>query len=259
MILKINVKLHYRLSEPMDLLLQIEAADLVDQRVRSTEIWTSDVAHFSRVAADDGIGERIWIRAEGDFSCTYIAEIAVDRPILDISALPQTPLHLLPGETIKHLMPSRYCPSDEFQAFVDAEFGDLAGGARIAAMRDWIESAFSYVPGSSHAQTTALDSFVQRQGVCRDFAHVLVTLARASSIPARFASVYAPDVTPQDFHAVAEVYLGGSWHLIDPTGMADADTMARIGVGSDASSVAFLTSFGSMEFVNQSVSVTRQA
>jgi transglutaminase-like putative cysteine protease len=66
-------------------------------------------------------------------------------------------------------------------------------------------------------------------------------------------------VTPQDFHAVAEVYLGGSWHLIDPTGMADADTMARIGVGSDASSVAFLTSFGSMELVNQSVSVTRQA
>ena len=54
MILKLDVKLHYRLSEPMDLLLQIEAADLVDQQVRSTEIWTSDVAHFSRVSADDG-------------------------------------------------------------------------------------------------------------------------------------------------------------------------------------------------------------
>ncbi len=259
MILKLNVTLHYRLSEPMDLLLQIEAADFADQRVRSAEIWTSDVAHFSRVTADDGIGERIWIHAEGDFSCTYLAEIAVDRPALDISALSQTPLHLLPGETIRHLMPSHYCPSEQFHAFVDAEFGNLAGGARIAAMRDWIESAFSYVPGSSHAQTTALDSFAQRQGVCRDFAHVLVTLARASSIPARFVSVYAPDVTPQDFHAVAEVYLEGSWHLIDPTGMAGADTMARIGVGSDASNVAFLTSFGSMELINQSVSVTRQA
>ncbi|MES1965719.1 transglutaminase family protein [Psychrobacter sp. AH5] len=259
MILKVNVKLHYRLSAPMALLLQIEAADLVDQRVRSSEIWTSDVAHFSRVGADEGIGERIWIRTEGDFSCTYTAQITVDRPVLDLSTLPEVPLHLLPGETIKYLMPSRYCPSDQFQAFVDAEFGDLAGGARIAAMRNWIESAFSYVPGSSHAQTTALDSFVQRQGVCRDFAHVLVSLARASSIPARFASVYAPEVTPQDFHAVAEVYLGGSWHLIDPTGMADADTMARIGVGADASSVAFLSAFGSMELINQSVSVTRQA
>lgn len=259
MILKLNVKLHYRLPEPMDLLLQIEAADLLDQQVRSTEIWTSDVAHFSRVIADDGIGERIWIRSEGDFSCTYLAEIAIDRPVLDISALSQVPPHLLPGETIKYLMPSRFCPSDQFQAFVDAEFGDLDGGTRIAAMRDWIESTFSYVSGSSHAQTTALDSFVQRQGVCRDFAHVLVTLARASSIPARFVSVYAPEVTPQDFHAVAEVYLGGSWHLIDPTGMAEADTMARIGVGSDASSVAFLTAFGSINLINQSVSVTRQA
>ena len=259
MILKLNVTLHYRLSEQMDLLLQIEAADLVDQRVRSAEIWTSDVAHFSRITADDGIGERIWIHAEGDFSCTYLAEIDVDRPTLDISALPQTPLHLLPGETIKHLMPSRYCPSDQFQAFVEAEFGNLSGGARIAAMRDWIESALSYVPGSSHTQTTALDSFIQRQGVCRDFAHVLVTLSRASSIPARFASVYAPDVTPQDFHAVAEVFLAGSWYLIDPTGMADANTMARIGVGADASSVAFLTAFGSVDLINQSVSVTRQA
>lgn len=258
MLLKLNVKLHYRLPAPMDLLLQIEAADLVDQRVRSAEIWTSDVAHFSRVVADDGIGERIWIRAEGDFSCTYTAEIDIDRPVLDISALPQTAPHLLPGEAIKYLMPSRFCPSDQFHDFVNAEFGDLSGGARIAAMRDWIESTFSYVPGSSHAQTTALDTFVQRQGVCRDFAHVLVTLARASTIPARFVSVYAPDVTPQDFHAIAEVYLGGSWHLIDPTGMASADTIARIGVGADASGVAFLTAFGSMELVNQSVSVTRQ-
>ena len=258
MILKLNVKLHYKLPAPMDLLLQIEAADLADQQVRSTEIWTSDVAHFSRVAADDGIGERIWIHTEGDFSCTYIAEIAVDRPVLDISKLNQTPFHFLPGETIKYLMPSRFCPSDQFHDFVNAEFGDFNGGARIAAMRDWIESTFSYVPGSSHGQTTALDTLVQRQGVCRDFAHVLVTLARASSIPARFVSVYAPDVTPQDFHAVVEVYLEGSWHLVDPTGMAEANTMARIGVGADASSVAFLAGFGSMELINQSVSVTRQ-
>jgi transglutaminase-like putative cysteine protease len=152
-------------------------------------------------------------------------------------------------------MPSRYCPSDEFQTFVAAEFGHLEGGARIAAMRDWIERAFSYVPGVSNAQTTALDSFVQRQGICRDYAHVLVTLARASTIPARFASVYAPDVTPQDFHAVAEVYLDGTWHLVDATGMAPADTIARIGVGADAADVAFLSAFGQAGFVAQTVSV----
>lgn len=174
--------------------------------------------------------------------------------MLNISALPAVAPHLLPGDTVRYLMPSRFCPSDEFQTFVSAEFGTFEGGARIAAMKDWINRSFTYAPGSSNAQTTALETFVQRRGVCRDFAHVMITLARASAIPARFASVYAPGVTPQDFHAVAEIYLGGTWHLVDATGMAPADTIARIGVGMDAAEVAFLSAFGRIEYVEQSVS-----
>ena len=93
----------------------------------------------------------------------------------------------------------------------------------------------------------------------------MIVLARACSIPARFASVYAPDVTPQDFHAVAEVFLanpdgeGGAWHLVDPTGMATAADMVKIGVGRDALDVAFLTAFGTVELVEQQVSVKRAA
>ncbi|MFP7569838.1 transglutaminase-like domain-containing protein [Marivita sp. S2033] len=257
MILDINVHLAYRLDVPLDLLLQIEAADLADQRLVSANIQTSDVSHFVRVAAEDGLGERIWIRADGLFRCDYTARLDIDRPVLDIAPLSAVPPHLLPGDTVRYLMPSRYCPSDEFQTFVAAEFGHLSGGAQIAAMRDWITGAFEYVPGASNAQTTALDTFVQRQGVCRDFAHVMVTLARAATIPARFASVYAPDVTPQDFHAVAEIYLEGTWHLVDATGMARADTIARIGIGPDAANVAFLSAFGKIMFEAQSVSVTR--
>lgn len=254
MYLDIDVHFSYRLQGPTDLLVQIEAASLADQKVLNADLQTSDVDHFARVAAEDGMGERIWIRASGEFRCDYTARVAVDRPQFDISALNAVPPHLLPGETVRYLMPSRFCPSDQFQAFVAAEFGNVAGGQRIAAMRDWINRAFSYVPGASDAQTTALETFVQRQGVCRDFAHVLITLARASTIPARFASVYAPGVTPQDFHAVAEIYLDGAWHLVDATGMASADTIARIGVGSDASDVAFLSAFGKIELVEQTVS-----
>jgi len=254
--LDINVHLHYQLSGPIDLLLQIEVADLADQMLQSSKLDTSDVDHIARVTADDGLGERMWIRADGEFHCDYTARVIIDRPVLDIAALQAVPNHLLPGDTVRHLMPSRYCPSDEFQSFVAAEFGDLQGGARIAAMRDWITEAFTYVPGSSDAQTTALDSFVRRQGVCRDYAHVMITLARASAIPARFASVYAPGVTPQDFHAVAEVFLDGTWHLVDATGMAPADTIARIGVGPDAAGVAFLSAFGQITMIEQTVSVT---
>jgi len=254
--LDVNVHLKYQLSGPTDLLLQIEIADLADQKLQSSKMDTSDVDHIARVTAEEGLGERIWIRTDGEFRCDYTARVIVDRPVLDISALRAVPPHLLPGDTVRYLMPSRYCPSDEFQSFVAAEFGDRQGGARIAAMRDWVNKAFSYVPGSSNAQTTALDTFVQRQGVCRDYAHVMIALARASTIPARFASVYAPGVTPPDFHAVAEVYLDGTWHLVDPTGMAPADTIARIGVGPDAAGVALLTAFGQATLMNQTVSVT---
>lgn len=254
MILDLNVHLVYRFPVPVDFLMQIEVPDLADQKLLSADLRTSDVSHFARVTAEEGMGERIWMRADGEFRCDYTSRINVDRPELNLSTLPAVAPHRLPGDTVRYLMPSRFCPSDQFQAFVEAEFGQFEGGARIAAIRDWINGAFSYVPGSSNAQTTALETFVQRQGICRDYAHVMITLARASAIPARFASVYAPGVEPQDFHAVAEIYLDGTWHLVDATGMAPADTIARIGIGSDAADVAFLSVFGKMDLVEQSVS-----
>jgi transglutaminase-like putative cysteine protease len=168
-----------------------------------------------------GLGDRIWLRTDEPFRCHYTAQVHIDRPVLDISALAQVPPHLLPGDTVRYLMPSRFCPSDQFQSFVAAEFGFLEAGVKIVAMRNWVNQAIAYVPGSSNAQTSATDTFVERQGVCRDFAHLMITLARAATIPARFVSVYAPGVTPQDFHAVAEIFsmvpgiwwMQPAWHL----------------------------------------------
>lgn len=255
MIVDIDVRLAYQLTQPVDLILQVRAPDLADQRVLSEIFDIGAPSQFAETAAEAGLGSRTLIRAAQNFACSYTAKIEIDRPSLDISALNSVPPHLLPGDVVRYLMPSRYCPCDELQSFVAAEFGTLDAGLRIATMRDWIFERFAYVLGSSNAQTTAIDTFVQRQGVCRDFAHVLITLARASAIPARFASVYAPYVTPQDFHAVAEVYLDGTWHLIDPTGMADASQIVRIGVGLDAAEVAFLSSFGPISPTEKSVSV----
>ena len=84
---------------------------------------------------------------------------------------------------------------------------------------------------------------------------VVIALARAADIPARIASVYAPRVTPEDFHVVAEIFLGDSWHLVDPTGMAHAGDAAIIGIGRDIGDVAFLTAFGPLVMNGQSVSV----
>ncbi|KAF0675670.1 transglutaminase-like domain-containing protein [Profundibacterium mesophilum] len=257
MLLDITARLDYTLNAPSDILLQLEAAPLPDQRLIDPQIWTSPLDHFRRIPAEENIGDRVWVRGEGRFTCDYKSRVEVTREALDLAKLEQNPVHELPGDTIKYLMPSRFCPSDEFQSFVAAEFGTVSGGKRIVAIRDWIAEHFSYVPGSSNAQTSASDSFIQRQGICRDYAHVMITLARAGAIPARFASVYAPDVDPPDFHAVAEIYLGGAWHLVDATLMAKADEMAMIGVGRDAADVAFMTTFGMANFQDQSVEVRR--
>ena len=253
----IHSQLDYTFEQPTDILLQIEAAIIPEQSVEKAHITLPDTEHFARVGGHNDIGERIWLRAEGAVSIAYDATVRIDRIIADIAGLAYVPPHQLPGETVEYLWPSRYCPSDQFQSFVDAEFGSLEGGAKIAAMRDWIEDRFSYVPGSSGSDTTALETFVKREGVCRDYAHVMVTLARAAAIPARIVAVYALGVEPQDFHAVAEVFLGGEWHLVDATGMAKEGGMAKIGVGRDAADVSFLTAYGFAQMNGQSVDVER--
>ncbi len=264
MTLSIATTLLCAFASETDFLLQIEAAQLPEQTVSRSLLTMGQSGHLARIPAQDGIGERIWLRANGLFEINYSARVTPQRIDAEIAALPALEPHLLPGETVQYLMDSRYCPADKFHAFALAEFGELGGGARIAAMAAWIAENFTYTLGVSDSNTTALESFVERRGVCRDYAHVLVTLARASAVPARYVSVYAPDVFPQDFHAVAEVFLGnpegpgGAWHLVDPTGMAAASEMAKIGIGRDAADVSFLTSFGNCELLDKVITVIRQ-
>jgi transglutaminase-like putative cysteine protease len=253
--LTIHTKIEYDLPEPAALLLQVEAAHLPEQVVENAQLKLSDCEHFARVEAQDGIGERIWLRTQGQFTAEYEATVTIERKLADVATLPAVPPHELPGGTVPYLLDSLYCPAARFQSFVDSEFPDMEGGVRIAAFRDFIHDRFRYVKGVSRAETTALDTFIRREGVCRDYAHVLITLARAAAIPARIASVYAIGVDPPDFHAVAEVFLGGEWHLVDATGMATEGQMAKIGIGRDAADVAFLSSFGRCEVKSQMVDV----
>lgn len=262
MTITIDTRFRFRADQPTDVLLQFEAAAIPEQRLSDLTTEMSASSHVARVPAQDAIGERIWVCADGEFEVAHRARVELDRIITELAPLDQLQPHDLPGEAIEYLLDSRYCPADRFQSFVAEEFDGLRGGAAALAMRDWIAAHFSYTPGSSGPNTTALDSFVERHGVCRDYAHVLVTFARAAGIPARYVSCYAPGVTPQDFHAVAEVFLadpstpgGGAWHLLDATGMAQADEIVKIGVGRDAADVSFLTSFGPTEFLEKSVTV----
>ncbi|MDO8323921.1 MAG: transglutaminase family protein, partial [Phenylobacterium sp.] len=100
-----------------------------------------------------------------------------------------------------------------------------------------------------------MDTFVDRAGVCRDFAHLAISLCRAADIPARAVSAYAWKLEPPDLHAVAEVYLGGRWRLIDATGLAPIDGLVRVATGLDAADIAFMTIFGRANLISQSFTV----
>ncbi len=252
MSISIATRLSWHCPEPTAILLQIEAAQTAEQQIAHSALEHTECDGLRRVPAQDGIGTRIWLHHQGAFDVTYRAAVEVARPVEDLCALIAVPPHQLPGEAVPYLMDSRYCASSRFVPFVEDGFDGFEGGDKVRALRDWIAAHYRYVPGSSNAATTAVDSFIERRGVCRDYAHTLICMARAASIPARFASGYGPKVKPQDFHAVAEVYLAdaagtGGWHLVDATGMVDAATFVRIGVGRDAGDTSFLTSFGTAE------------
>ena len=252
----IETRLEYAVPGPVDVLLQIEAAMIPEQTVLSAHIDLPEFEHFARVPGQADIGDRIWLRLSQPLKVRYRGEVEINRLIADVDTLQRTPPHMLPGETVDYLLASRYCPADLFQDFVNSEFAGTEGGARVAALRDWIAQTLSYEPGSSDAMTTAIDTFHSHKGVCRDYAHLMIALTRASAIPARFASVYGIGVEPQDFHAVAGVFLDGAWHMVDPTRMARSESIAKIGVGRDAADVSFLTSFGAVELQEQSVEVS---
>ena len=253
--LSIDVHLDYAFPEPADVLLQVEVAATHDQWIDAESLVVRSDHSICAVTGEDGVGQRCWARGEGRLSADYRATVTIDRPSVALETLPETSVRPLPGPLVPYLLPSRYCEADRFERFVRREFRGASGGTLAARLRDWVRAEIAYESGASDARTGALETFAERRGVCRDFAHLLVALARAGEIPARCVSAYAPGVDPPDFHAVAELWLDGAWHLIDATGMAECGEIARVAVGRDATDIAFMTIFGRADLIAQTVKV----
>jgi transglutaminase-like putative cysteine protease len=144
-------------------------------------------------------------------------------------------------DLVTYLRPSRYCESDRLLPTAQSEFAGLKGHDLLTAVMLWIWERIKYVPGSSLPTDGAARTLMARRGVCRDFAHLSIALLRALDVPARMTAVYAPGLTPMDFHAVAEAYVDGQWWVVDATRLAPRQSMLRISTGRDAADIAFLT------------------
>ena len=155
------------------------------------------------------------------------------------------PPEVLDYELIEYLRPSRYAESDKLAAIAAREFGSLeAPEELLAGVAAWVGGHLSYVSGSSDPIDGSVDTYLLGQGVCRDYAHLVVAFLRARNIPARLVAVYAPGLSPMDFHAVAEAFVDGQWRVVDGTLLAPRSSLLRIATGRDAADTAFLEGFG---------------
>lgn len=163
-------------------------------------------------------------------------------------------------DLIEYLRPSRYCESDTLTPTAVAEAGGRSGLDLVSFVGSWVGTQLAYISGSSRPTDGAAETYMTRRGVCRDFAHLVVAMLRAMDVPARLVSVYAPGLSPMDFHAVAEALVDGEWWAVDATTLAPRQTMVRIATGRDAADTAFLTTIGEpLDLESMEVTATADA
>lgn len=259
--LELSTQLSYEIFDaPCSFIFNIEAAHTPRQTVLQellqlppgviADRYTDPVTHsrFLRLSADPGL-----------FTLNYSATLELDFWQGEPASLVEVSPLRVPGDVLPYLVPSRYCESDRLMSMAYAEFGHLPPGhSRVQAICAWVGQHVQFQSNSSHSGTSALDTVVDRTGVCRDFAHLMVALCRALSIPARMASGMDygadPALGPLDFHAYVEVYLAdvgegtapgaGRWVLFDPAHTAIPMAFVRFGTGRDAADIAFATLYG---------------
>lgn len=167
----------------------------------------------------------------------------------------QHPLHELPNEAFRFLLASRYCEVDsELMDFAWQRFGATpAGWARVQAICDFVHQHLRFDYQQARANRTALQGWQEGVGVCRDFAHLAVTLCRCLNIPARYVTGYLGDIgiapvpSPMDFSAWFEAYLGGRWHTFDARHNVPRIGRIVMARGRDAADVPITMVFGAHE------------
>ena len=195
----------------------------------------------------------LWTADRLELNYTAVLELNPQFP--DPDTLEARPLHELPPEVLVFLYPSRFCQSDLLARFANREFKQIESGfERVTRFCNWIYEYVEYLPGLTNSSTSAFDTATQRAGVCRDFAHLGIAFSRALGIPARFVSCYAFGLTPPDFHAHFEAFLGDQWILFDPTRLSPQSSFVRIGHGRDAADSSFATIVGNASLIQMGVS-----
>ncbi|WP_424931861.1 transglutaminase-like domain-containing protein [Amaricoccus macauensis] len=156
----------------------------------------------------------------------------------------------LPSDTLAFLQGSRYCDTDLLSEMAWETFETIEPGwTRVEAICDFVHNHVRFDYTQAKATRTASQTLAERQGVCRDFAHLAMTLCRCMNIPARYCTGYLSDIgeplphPPGDFAAWMEVFLGGEWNMFDPRNNTPRFARIMIAHGRDAVDVPLTQTF----------------
>ena len=157
----------------------------------------------------------------------------------------------LPDAVLIYLLGSRYCDTDRLATLAWELFGKIeAGWPRVHAILEYVHNHITFGYQYARADRTASECHQEKVGVCRDFAHLAITLLRCLNIPARYCTGYLGDIgvpltdAPMDFAGWLEAYIGGAWHTFDPRNNERRIGRILIARGRDAADVAISTAFG---------------
>ncbi|MFN0072493.1 MAG: transglutaminase-like domain-containing protein [Chloroflexota bacterium] len=260
--MRVNVgcELTFQSPAPVPIVAQVlprfDDSHEITREVRSTLPMTDSHEYL------DGFGNRCWrsLAPSGSFTMRYDADVTVSRsPDPVVPCATQTSVQDLPDELLTWMLPSRYVLSDVLGSTAWDLFGaSPTGWARVQAICDWVHEHIHFRTASTTPATTSLDVYHQRYGVCRDFAHVGITMCRALNIPARYVFGYLPDIDvpvagPMDFHSWFEAYLDGRWYTFDARHNTPRIGRIPIGRGRDALDVAIVTQYGASSLTNMVV------
>lgn len=249
--LNLVIDLHYEVSAPgADFIFNVQCAQTRQQHIVVESLAVSQAVPLVMHTERNTQARYLRLSAlPGILHLTYSAALNLHHHVEIPADIAEVPVAQLPAEVLTYIYPSRYCPSDQLTQLANTEFGSMARGyRRVEAIMQWVRARVAFKSNTSTSATSALDTLRDGVGVCRDFAHLMITLCRALNIPARFTTGIDygadPALGPTDFHAYVEVYLGHRWYLFDPSGTAIPMGFVRIGTGRDAVDGSFATIFG---------------
>jgi len=257
----VGCDLSYQVRQTTVFLFQISAAQTSHQRLICGQFSVNPLVYIEicPIGMEGNQLQRIVVEP-CELQITYRATVELTPEVETPTTVGESDASQIPAEVLTYLNPSRYCESDLLSRFAFEEFGTIPRGfLRVKAICEWVNAHLDYRSGSTNSTTTAADVLLQRTGVCRDYAHLAITLCRGVGIPARYVAGYAVDLQPPDFHGFFEAFLDGQWYLFDPTKLAPVGGLVRIGVGRDAADVSFATLIGVALMTSQSVFATESA